>query len=190
MAGRQEYKTSMKKIKTAIEFTKNITTVGAFKESSTKVEEEICSKLNDGEDVVVVEFGMGHGNITQKILDKISPKSKLYSFEINEKFCTHVAEKIEDDRLKIVHDSAEHVKRYLTSHVDYIIGSIPFSFIPKSVANKIVMDSYDLLKQSAYFSQYLYVPFHGKRFKRIFDAYELVKIKNLPVEYVYHFEKY
>ena len=179
----------MKKIKTALEFTKNIATVGAFKESSSKVEEEICSKLNDKEDVVVVEFGMGHGNITRKILDKISPNSVLYAFEINEKFCDYVASTIQDDRLRIVHDSAEHVKKHVLESVHFIIGSLPFSFIPRKIGKKIIADSYDLLRDSSYFSQYLYVPFYGKRFKRVFDDFELVTIKNLPVEYVYHFKK-
>ena len=179
----------MNKIKTAIEYTKNIVTVGAFRESSPKVEDEICSKLDSSQDVIVIEFGMGHGNITRKILDQLSPNSTLYAFEINEDFCNHVAETIQDSRLKIIHDSAENVKNYFKGSVDYIIGSLPFSFLPKKVGKKIITDSYDLLKSSSYFSQYLYVPFLGRRFKQVFDTHELVTIKNIPIEYVYHFRK-
>ena len=179
----------MNKIKTALAFTKNIATVGAFKESSPGVEAEICSKLNPKEDLIVVEFGMGHGNITRKILDRISPNSVLYSFEINEKFCEYVASAIDDSRLKIINDSAENVKQYVKSTVDYFIGSLPFSFLPKKVGKKIIADSYSLLKAGSYYSQYLYVKLYSKRFKNIYDDYEVVTIKSIPLEHVYHFRK-
>ncbi len=179
----------MRKIKTAIQFTKNITTVGAFKESSSKVEKEICSKLNKKKDLVVVEYGLGHGNITKSILKHISPNSKLYSFEINEKFCNHVRSKIEDDRLHIINDSAENVKKRIDFPIDCIIASLPFSFLSNRVGQKIINDSYELLKMHAYFSHYLYIKLNSKRFKGVFDQLEMVPIKNIPMEYVYHYRK-
>ena len=52
-----------KTIKTSLEFTKNILVTGAFKETSRRVEMEITSKLPKKENQIIVEFGMGHGNI-------------------------------------------------------------------------------------------------------------------------------
>ena len=182
----QVSKRLMSKIKTAIQFAKNIATVGAFKESSSKVEYEITTKLDSTKDIVVVEYGTGHGNITQAILDRISPNSKLYSFEINEKFCEHVADKIRDERLHIINDSAENVKKHIGFTVDYFVASLPFTFLSKKVARKIIDDSYDLLKPSSYFSQYFYVKLNMNRFNKIFDKYEVKTIRSIPIEYVYH----
>ena len=186
VAEHQVTKLDMSKIKTAIAFAKNIVTVGAFKESSPQVEMEITTKLDPTKDIIVVEYGTGHGNITQAILDRISPNSKLYSFEINEKFCNHVAEKIKDDRLHIINDSAENVKNHIGFTVDYFVASLPFTFFSKSVGRKIIDDSYDLLKSSSYFSQYFYIKLNMNRFNKIFDKYEVKTIKNIPIEYVYH----
>jgi phospholipid N-methyltransferase len=176
----------MSKIKTAFEFAKNITTVGAFKQSSPKVEHEITMKLDPTKDIVVVEYGTGHGNITQAILDRISANSRLYTFEINEKFCEHVAEKIKDDRLHIINDSAENVKKHISFTVDNFIASLPFTFFSNKVGRKIIDDSYELLRSSSYFSQYFYVKLNINRFNKIFDRYELKSIKNIPTEYVFH----
>ena len=57
---------------------------GAISETSRKVELEICRYITKDKDVVVVEFGMGHGNITKEILNNISQNSILYAFEVKE----------------------------------------------------------------------------------------------------------
>ncbi|MEL6718411.1 MAG: rRNA adenine N-6-methyltransferase family protein, partial [Bacteroidota bacterium] len=119
------------KLKTSIAFTKNFFITGAFKETSRDVEIEICSYLPSEEKQIIVELGMGHGNITREILNRIAPSSVLYAFEINESFCEYVQESILDERLRIINDGAEHIKKYIEKPIDGIIVSIPFSFLPK-----------------------------------------------------------
>ena len=70
--------------KTSLSFIKNVFTVGAISETDPKTVKEICSKIRSEQDLVIVEFGMGHGNITQEILRRISKNSTLISFEINQ----------------------------------------------------------------------------------------------------------
>ncbi|MCB0578846.1 MAG: methyltransferase domain-containing protein [Phaeodactylibacter sp.] len=181
---------NFKKLKTTFEFTKNLFTTGALTETSRGVEIEICSRLPEGEHKVIVEYGMGHGNITREILKHISPASKVYAFEVNEKFCRHVREEIQDDRLIIINDSAEHVKKRVEEEaVDGFIASIPFTFLSNEVGAKIIRDSYEMLAPGGYYSQVLYTRFNYKKFTRIFDECSITKIPNIPTEYIYHCRK-
>ncbi len=176
----------MSKIKTAIEFAKNIKTVGAFKQTSPRLEREICKQLTVDRPLRVIEFGMGHGNITKAILKRINAKSSLYSFEINEDFCLHVANKLNDSRLNIINDSAEHVMQHVNKPVDFIITSLPFSFFSKEVSRKILTDSRDILMSGGCYSQILYAVWAGRKLKRVFDRVETVTIPNIPPEHVFH----
>jgi phospholipid N-methyltransferase len=177
------------KLKTTIEFTKNLFVTGAFTETSRKVELEICRCIPKDKDVIVVEFGMGHGNITKEILNTISPNSKLYAFEVKEEFCDHVRTSIQDDRLVIINDGAENMKNHVNQKIDSVIASIPFSFFSKEKGMGIIQDAYDSLSNEAYYSQVLYTKFNFKKFKKIFDNCEIMKLPNFPTEYIYHCQK-
>lgn len=181
---------NFKKLKTTFEFTKNLFTTGALTETSREVEAEICSKLPKGGHKVIVEYGMGHGNITREILKNVAPTSRVYAFEVNEKFCRHVEEDIQDSRLIIINDSAEHVKELVKEEeVDAFIASIPFTFLSNEVGRKIIQDSYDMLAPDGYYSQVLYTKFNYKKFVKIFEECSMTKIPNIPTEYIYHCRK-
>ncbi len=177
------------KLKTAIQFTKNLFVTGALTETSEKVEKEICRFIPKYNDSVIVEFGMGHGNITKEILRHVSPSSKVYAFEVKEEFCDHVAKAIKDDRLIIINDGAENMTKHVKERVDSIIASIPYSFFSKEKSAGIIQDSYEILNPNCYYSQVLYTKFNFKKFQPIFDNCELVKIPNFPTEYIYHCQK-
>lgn len=178
------------KLKTSLAFIKNIWVTGAWSETSRAVELEICKFIPKDDSKIIVEFGMGHGNITREILNSIAPNSTLYSFEVNKSFCDHVSETIKDDRLIIINDGAENIKNHITENVDAIIASIPFSFFSKEKGLGIIQDAHDLLNDKTYYSQVLYTKFNFKKFEQIFeDCYiEIVK-KNTPKAYVYHCKK-
>ena len=181
---------NFKKLKTNLAFTKNLFTTGAISETSREVEIEICSRLPKGDHKIIVEYGMGHGNITREILKNIAPTSKVYAFEVNTAFCHHVKEEIRDGRLIIVNDSAEHVKELVKERaVDAFIASIPFTFLSNEVGARIIQDSYDMLAVGGYYSQVLYTRFNYKKFVKIFDECSITKIPNIPTEYIYHCKK-
>lgn len=177
------------KIKTSIEFSKNLFVTGAITETSRKVELEICKNIVTDRNLTIVEFGMGHGNITKAILNKISPNSKLYSFEVKQEFCDYVKKSIQDDRLEIINDGAENMKNHINQKIDIVISSIPFSFFSKEKGIKIIQDAYDSMTNEAYYSQVLYTKHNFKKFQMIFDDCELKKFRGIPTEYIYHCKK-
>lgn len=182
-------KSLKQKIKTSIEFSKNLFVTGAITETSRKVEVEICKYIPKDRDVVIVEFGMGHGNITKAILDKITPNSRLYAFEVNKEFCDHVRRSIPDERLEIINDGAENMKNHVSHKIDSVISSIPFSFFSKEKGIRIIQDAYDSMSNEGYYSQVLYTKFNFKKFQIVFDDCELKKFHGIPTEYIYHCQK-
>ncbi len=179
----------MNKLKTSIAFTKNLFVTGAITETSRNTEIEICKYIPKGENKIIVEFGMGHGNITREILNSISLTSKVYSFEVNKSFCEKVKSEISDSRLIIINDGAENIKKHINENVDSVIGSIPFSFFSKEKGIGIIQDAYDKLVNNAYFSQVLYTKYNFKKFQQIFNKCSIKSIKHTPTEYVYHCKK-
>ena len=177
------------KRRTGFQFLKNFLDTGAFKETSRQVELEICTRIPRDRDVIVVEFGMGHGNITKEILATISEGSKLYGFEVVQEFCEHIKETIDDDRLVIINDGAEHIKKYVSEPIDSVISSIPFSFFSEEKGGTIIQHSYDLLNNKSTYSQVLLTKFNFKKFQAIFEDCEMIKLPNFPAEYVYHCTK-
>ncbi len=176
----------MSKLKTALAFTKNVFTTGAIFETSRKVELSITSKLTDQVDLVVVEYGMGHGNITKEILNKISADSKVYAFEVNKDFCDLVAEQIDDPRLTIVNKGAEDIDQVVAEQVDHIVSSIPFTLFSKEKTQQIFEISYKKLKSAGSFSQVQYSKVMKKKFEKFFDRFEERTISKLPPEFIYH----
>ncbi len=177
------------KLKTSLAFAKNLFVTGAIMETSRQVEIEICRHLPKGDNRIVVEFGMGHGNITREILKNLSPTSRLYAFEVKESFCEHVRKHIVDDRLVIIPEGAEHLKKHLREEVHGVISSIPFSFFSKEKSDQIIRRAYELLAKDGYYSQVLYTKFNYKKFERVFDQCELRALPHFPTEYIYHCRK-
>jgi len=177
------------KIKTSFQFTKNLFVTGAFKETSGTIEREICQHIPKGENKIIVEFGLGHGNITKEILRNISNSSKVYAFEVNKDFCKHVEKEINDKRLIIINDSATNLDKYFDKNVHSIISSLPFSFFSHKKRKIIMKDSYKTLTKGSFYSQVLYSRFSFKKYKSIFDNCQLLRFSNFPVEYIYHCQK-
>jgi phospholipid N-methyltransferase len=178
-----------KKISTSLAFAKNLFVTGAIKETSRQVEIEICRHIPKGDKKIIVEFGMGHGNITREILRTMSETSKLYAFEVNKDFCNYVNETISDHRLCIINDGAQNLKKHLHVNIDAVISSIPFSFFSKEKGLGILKDAYDLMYTGSYFSQVLYAKYNFKKFQHIFEACEIKSHKKIITEYICHCKK-
>lgn len=179
----------VRKLKTILAFTKNIGVTGAVTETSKKVEAAISAAVPQESGKVLVEYGMGHGNITQHILDQMSSDSKLYAFEVNKDFCEHVAQTIDDPRLIIVNDGAQNLKKHVKEPIHFFVSTIPFTFFSKELAETIIETSYDALEDGYYFCQVLYSKLHFKKFESVFPTCQLRRVFGLPMEYIYYCQK-
>ena len=177
------------KLKTSIAYAKNLFVTGAISKTSRHAEIGVCKNIPKEDHKIIVEFGVGHGNITQEILNTMSPTSKLYAFEVNKSFCEHVRKNIPDSRLIIINDGAENLEKHVKGSIDAVVSSIPFSFFSEEKGLKIIQNAYDLMSSNCYFSQVLYTKFNFKKFQQIFEDCQMTSNKKLITEYVYHCRK-
>jgi phospholipid N-methyltransferase len=65
---------------------------------------DVLSQGNWDRARVIVEYGPGVGTITQEILKRMRPNAVLVAIELNSDFVDFLTEKIDDPRLRVVHD--------------------------------------------------------------------------------------
>ena len=87
----------------------------------------------------VVEFGVGTGVYTEEILERLHPEGTFLAFEIEPDLASAVSDRLMDQRLRVINDSAEHVDAYLEgAKADYIVSSVPFTSLPTDVRRSLL----------------------------------------------------
>ncbi len=134
--------------------------VGAVAASSSDMVNSIIQKITFQGAKIFVEYGPGNGTITKQLLSHMDQDAILFVFETNSDFIQKL-QLITDNRLFIINNDAEVAKlilknRYKITKVDYIISTIPFSFIKKPKRRRIIYKSYQLLKENGKFITYQY----------------------------------
>jgi len=164
--------------------------VGAISSSSKAMGKIMYGSLNLKEADAVSEFGAGDGVFTIEILKLIGPNTKFFVFETNESFIKILKEKISDDRVIIIKDSAEKIGEYILNNnikkVNYIISALPLSLIPVPVKNSIIENSIKYLKSDGQYVQFQYTPYDYRRLKRYFKKVKLTfTLTNFPPAFLY-----
>lgn len=94
---------------------------------------------------VVVEYGPGVGTVTAEILKRMPSTAVLVVIELNPEFARMLKGQIRDARLRVVHGSATDVQGILQSQqleqADCIISGIPFTGMPESVRDHVLLES-------------------------------------------------
>jgi phospholipid N-methyltransferase len=167
---------------------RNLKTVGTITKSSVFLCRGVVKQVDFSESEVVVELGAGDGVITKHILRSMSPNSKLLAFEVNEKFCKQL-ENINDPRLIVIQDSAEHLEKYLEENhlnkIDAVISAIPFVIFTEEKAHEIIETCKEHMKKKAPFVQVHYSLLARKMYRSIFGNVKTNFIPlNLPPAFV------
>lgn len=168
---------------------KHLRTTGTVTPSSQFLCQAMLKKIDFAEAKLLVELGAGNGVITHHILNNMRPDAKLMVFEVQSNFCD-ILRDIEDDRLVVIQDSAEHLPTYLQhhgfTHADHVVSAIPFVILPRQLAHQIVMTCRDSLADGGYFVQMHYSTVMKSFYKSIFPK---VKVRftplNIPPAFVF-----
>jgi phospholipid N-methyltransferase len=150
---------------------KNLGTVGTITRSSPF----LCRKVADMVDFdaarTIVELGAGDGVITRHILSRLHPDGKLLAFEVLPQLCARLHQ-IDDPRLVVIEDSAEHISRYLQEEglqqVDYIVSAIPFVMLPDELGIRILSACKSVLRPGGLFVQVHYSLLAKKLYEGVF----------------------
>ena len=171
------------------EFLKN-KSVGAVSSSSKSLGKYMFGNLDYSNAKVIVELGGGQGVFTHEILKLIPSTCKLLVFETNETFCKKLKKTIQDDRVVIIHDSAEKIGSYLQTYkydkADHIISSLPLSMFSLELKTNILQNASRYLVDRGQFLQFQYAPFDYKRLKKHFGKVKMnFSMLNFPPAFVY-----
>ncbi len=167
---------------------KNLKTVGTITRSSKFLCTKIVGMSQLEGTTCVVELGAGDGIMTEHILRALPEDARLFAFEINPNFC-RLLQQIDDPRLIVVEDSAEHLKQYTADHgfdqIDVVFSALPLVVLPDEVAQQIVQTCYDSLKPRGQYFQVHYSLLERKRYKRVFGNVNVrFQLLNLPPAFI------
>ncbi len=107
---------------------------------------------------IIVEYGAGNGVIIKMLLENMKSKSILFVFETNKNIIDELLQ-VNDKRLIIVNGSAEHANiilknRYKIKSVDFVVSTIPFTFIERRKRRRIIYRTHSLLNKKGGFLSY------------------------------------
>lgn len=164
--------------------------VGAMSPSSKYLAHKMLKNIDFKKSRVIVELGPGTGVFTKKILEEMSAEAKLLVFELNDTFYEALKQEIQDPRMVLIHDSAEHIQRYLQQesllHADYVVSSLPLANFPNKLKSNVLNASYDALKNHGKYIQFQYSLNSRKALE---DRFQAVHISftplNFPPAFVY-----
>ena len=171
-------------------FIKKPREVGAVAPSSRFLTNEILKGIDFKNSKNIVELGPGLGTFTKAILRKSSPKTRLFCFEINKKFCDHLERNIIDERLTIINSGAEkiskNIKKFKIENADCIISGLPFLNFSDSKKRKILQEIRCSLDNQGKFVLFQYTNGLGKLLKNYFAKVEKRFVPfNIPPAFVY-----
>lgn len=154
--------------------------LGSLVPSSRFLIDRLLSKIDWKRARTIVEYGPGVGTITAHILQRMSPEALLVVFEMNEDFVRYLNRTIPDQRLHVVHGSAENVQRELDrlklDGADYIISGIPFTTMPMELREKIMRESREALNPGGAALVYQFtravLPYLRSHFRQIDQDFE------------------
>jgi len=160
--------------------------VGALAPYSRFLGEKMLENVDFSKDKIIVELGPGTGVFTDLIIEKMAEDAQLYVFELNDNFFHSLNERINDPRVHIIHDSAEHIMQHLTGKVDVVVSSLPLMVFSEEMRNCVVQKAFESIKEKGKYIQFQY----SKQSKKLLQSkYADVSIKftvkNFPPAFIY-----
>lgn len=115
--------------------------VGSVVPSSAALERRLIEALDLSAARTVVELGPGTGGTTRALLRALPSDAKLLAIELSADFHARLSARLRDPRLILQLGSAEHLLDLLRDWrlpaPDAIVSGIPFSTMPREVAERI-----------------------------------------------------
>lgn len=177
------------------EFFKERKTVGAIRPSSKSLANKMLKNVDFKNSNVIVEFGPGTGVFTKRIIKEMNPEASLYVFELHGPFFEKLQEEYkDDDRVKVINDSAANVRKYLESDnkdfADVIISSLPLTNFDQKLTMRILKSAEIVLKTEGQYIQFQYSLNARKLLNKIFNSISIqFTANNLPPAFVYTCKK-
>ncbi len=175
-------------------FLKHPKEIGSITPSSRFLIKKLLENIDFNGATCIVEYGPGTGRITKELLKRAKKDTKIVCFETNKKFYRYLSRNINDNRLRVINDSAENIKRHLKklgiNKVDYVISGLPFSNLPDDKKCIIIEETKDTLNNEG---KFVIFQFFTNFTKYLYNYFSKISISftplNIPPCFVYVCEK-
>jgi len=175
----------------AVNFFLHPSMLGSLVPSSRLLINDVMAQVDWERARVVVEYGPGVGTITQEVLKRLHPEAVLVAIELNGNFVEFLEDEIRDPRVRLVHDSALHVRQVLEQmglpKADYIISGIPFTNMRASLRRSIAKEARQALQPDGALVVYQFtrtaLPYLQSNFASVRQGFQLWNI--LPAHIFY-----
>jgi phospholipid N-methyltransferase len=172
-------------------FFKHPAMLGSLIPSSSYLSNHLLQQIDWHQARVIVEYGPGVGTLTWEILQRMHPDAALIAIETQPDFVAYLREAFRDSRLHVVHGSAVEVgeifDRLSLESADCIISGIPYTTLEREVREKILRESWRVLRPNGAFLVYQFtgavLPYLRRVFGRVHQEFELRNI--LPARIFY-----
>lgn len=157
-------------------FVRHPLAVGTFVPSSPWVVRRLLDAADIGAARTIVEYGPGVGTFTSALLERMDPSARLLAIETNSEFVDHLRNRIDDDRLEVIHGSAEHVVSMLADSglrkADCIVTGVPLSVVPNDVRRRLLEATRLALRPGGRLLVYQYSAVSRSHLRQAFDILE------------------
>ncbi len=169
------------------QFWKDKQMVGAIIPSTRFLGEKMLENIDFNNVRSIVELGPGTGVFTDLIIERLGPDARLYVFELNEAFHQSLEKRIKDERVSVIHDSAEYISKYTGEDpVDVIVSSLPLMVFPDDLRKRVIQESFNILKRKGKYVQFQYSLQSKKLLEATFTNVNVrFTLKNFPPAFVY-----
>ncbi|NJO87171.1 MAG: methyltransferase domain-containing protein [Lewinella sp.] len=172
---------------------KNIGVTGTLTRSSPALCRSVIERIDFSAATLVVELGAGDGVITRHLLRRLGPAAQVVAFEVSPDLCAEL-QALNDPRLLVVNDSAEHLEKYLLgfglTQVNAVVSAVPFTLLPLAVTQATVAAAYRCLEIGGGYHQIHYSLKTKEIYRRAFGNLSIQRVLfNLPPAFVLHCKK-
>jgi len=175
-------------------FLKHPRMLGSLIPSSRFLVNHVLAEVDWGRARVFLEYGPGVGTFTTEILRRMRPDATLVALETNADFVRFLKQKLRDERLHVVHGSAEDADAALArlnlDRADYVISGIPYTTMPPQLREVILRKTRDVLNPDGAFLVYQFtravLPYLQQVFGSVHQDFEPLNVMPARLFYCRH----
>jgi phospholipid N-methyltransferase len=161
--------------------------VGAVLPTSGRAVADMLGMADLSSARLVVELGAGTGSHTTQLLDRLAGDARFLSFEIAPAMASSVRSRVQDPRLTVLTESAEHLSGQLAGkRPDVIVSALPFTSLPHGLGRTILERAAASLAPGGTLLVLQYSPFIASDLDRLFAGVRRrICLLNVPPAFLY-----
>ena len=169
------------------QFIRDFKHTGAIAPSSKTLTKNMLKDIDFTKPVHIIELGPGTGCMTEEILSRMHPESKLTCIEINPEFCKNLQKIKTNKNFTVLQASAnDFEKHFEMGQADFVVSGLPLANFKKEEILGVFHAIKTVLKPDGSYIQFQYTKRLDKLIKSHFSTvFKRFSLFNLPPAFVY-----